>query len=476
MIPRWVFFSAVCLLASRGHAGMVLFSDLGPGGSYTTSGAPVSPDTYSGFDFVATATATVSQIDIALLPIASLFPLPTDMAGIALQTDSEEFGLPAPGDVIDSSSVSGLPSPFNLSDCDLAGVCTALVTLMPHSSYSQTAGTEYWPVAYGSQFLVLLTAAALTGMLARRRKGANGIAVRTPRRRPADPSGGPRRGRCLTCVFAPAALLLAGGVVSNAYGSPLPAPYFLYQINGLPQTAGDSLPGSYVGTLCDNLGNCAASTGSAFYFNPQGNGTVSASGSAPSKSPDAVGGASVSLEYYFGVFGPFDGPVPLKITGNLTTSAAFLANDGVAQATATVRVFDGEFASDPYTNFEACQSVQGPDPDNYEAGSCGIDSDGEPPNPTLQFSYYLTVNPNPDLNSLGSILLTVGGFAYNGTFSANIDPTITFAPGFDSTGLTLEFSPGPADTTTPEPRSLALLGAALVLGLTWGRRRRTGQA
>ncbi len=56
--------------------------------------------------------------------------------------------------------------------------------------------------------------------------------------------------------------------------------------------------------------------------------------------------------------------------------------------------------------------------------------------------------------------------------SATTDPVIEFAPGFDSTGYTLEFSPGIGDS--PEPASLTLLGIGSlgVLAYGWRRRRR----
>ena len=59
--------------------------------------------------------------------------------------------------------------------------------------------------------------------------------------------------------------------------------------------------------------------------------------------------------------------------------------------------------------------------------------------------------------------------------SALSDPLIDFAPGFDSTGYTLEFSPGIGDSpAAPEPASLTLLGIGSlgVLAYGWRRRRR----
>jgi hypothetical protein len=59
------------------------------------------------------------------------------------------------------------------------------------------------------------------------------------------------------------------------------------------------------------------------------------------------------------------------------------------------------------------------------------------------------------------------GSASGGSFTATIDPAITFAPGFDSTGVTLEFSPdiGSPVSSVPEPSNGELLLAGLVATL-----------
>jgi hypothetical protein len=64
--------------------------------------------------------------------------------------------------------------------------------------------------------------------------------------------------------------------------------------------------------------------------------------------------------------------------------------------------------------------------------------------------------------------------------SAFLDPVITFAPGFDSTGFSLEFSPGVGNEPdsgpgigTPEPSTLVMSSIAFVIwGVVWAYRQR----
>ncbi len=52
------------------------------------------------------------------------------------------------------------------------------------------------------------------------------------------------------------------------------------------------------------------------------------------------------------------------------------------------------------------------------------------------------------------------------TVTALADPVIRFAPGFDSTGYSLAFSPGIGNTSpVPEPATSGLLALGLGLGL-----------
>jgi hypothetical protein len=67
------------------------------------------------------------------------------------------------------------------------------------------------------------------------------------------------------------------------------------------------------------------------------------------------------------------------------------------------------------------------------------------------------------------------GDAVPGTVSAFVDPIISFAPGFDSTGYSIMVSPGIAngDPTVPEPASFTLAGLALAGAILLGRRKRS---
>jgi PEP-CTERM motif len=77
-----------------------------------------------------------------------------------------------------------------------------------------------------------------------------------------------------------------------------------------------------------------------------------------------------------------------------------------------------------------------------------------------------------DATSEVSTLDPFGGVSDQTVLNVVADPVISFAPGFDSTGYTLQFSPGVGNATVPEPSTLTLLGIAAVWSLGYGWRKR----
>jgi hypothetical protein len=70
-------------------------------------------------------------------------------------------------------------------------------------------------------------------------------------------------------------------------------------------------------------------------------------------------------------------------------------------------------------------------------------------------------------NTVYAIYLAAGGQdIVTGTFSATVDPAVVFAPGFDSTGYAITFSPDPAPVPVPAAVWLFLggVGGLAVLG------------
>jgi hypothetical protein len=139
MIARVPILAFASLLALDARAS-IIFSDLGPGGTYDiNTGASVlgaaetSQPVASGFAFAASATGIVQGIDIALT--TTRFPGTVSNVLVALQADSAG----SPGNVIESWHISDLPSVFD--------PCCTLWPLSPLSTYTLSAGTQYWLTA-----------------------------------------------------------------------------------------------------------------------------------------------------------------------------------------------------------------------------------------------------------------------------------------------------------------------------------------
>jgi hypothetical protein len=93
---------------------------------------------------------------------------------------------------------------------------------------------------------------------------------------------------------------------------------------------------------------------------------------------------------------------------------------------------------------------------------------------------HASASPSPDLLfnaqtgvtgiATYQVQLAVEGYTNGGSFAATVDPMITFAPGFDSTGWTLEVSADPPGTV-PEPGTMFLLPPVLAIVAAVRRKR-----
>lgn len=247
-------------------------------------------------------------------------------------------------------------------------------------------------------------------------------------------------------------VLLFAGLCSSASGDQLLPASYQAVVRGNPNVP--DAPGTYVGASCDSI-TCQSSTVTMLYGTGLhvGNGFADAEGRASQSSHFTYAAAEATVQYYFGVFGPFNGEVPLVFSGTAESAeGVFQEKDGSASAGGYIKIFNGNSRT---STFNFCDT-SAPNPNAIIITvPCAYDRG-------TSWTAQVLVTPNPSESELGSITLFAAGFAIGGNFIAEIDPTLTFAPGFDHTGLTLEFSPNPISTSTvPEPGSLLLLGSVI---------------
>jgi hypothetical protein len=73
--------------------------------------------------------------------------------------------------------------------------------------------------------------------------------------------------------------------------------------------------------------------------------------------------------------------------------------------------------------------------------------------------YQISVSVNATISYIDGVTL------------AFADPVISFAPGFNSTGMTLQFSPGIGNSAVPEPSTLVMSSIVLgMFGVVWAYR------
>jgi hypothetical protein len=225
---------------------------------------------------------------------------------------------------------------------------------------------------------------------------------------------------CLPLVFG---LSFIGSVAGAATLSP---PTINGSITGV---FGNGIPGG--GSISLN-----GLTVSAFYVNGKGSVSASASG-APGTNQ-----ANSQLFSAFEVLGPANSNVPLLFSVSGTTSAS----SGNGQ----IYAFLGS-------------SVNSPDIFGVTAQSCSVVGQCGPNTPT---SFAVNQLFSVASNTVYFVSIDAGGSNLNGgTFSAQVDPSVTFASGFNQPGYSLIYS---ADTATPVPLPAAawlFLSGAGLLGI-----------
>ncbi len=210
-----------------------------------------------------------------------------------------------------------------------------------------------------------------------------------------------------------------------------------------------SLPGSITGTEgCSESGaQCVTATLS---IAPYADGTASVSGNGSSY--DWGYGADLGqaiATFYVEVVGPTaNEPVYLILSGSGSATATSDAVGNVYVAT------DALVTGGP--TFHACV-----DPSDPTSGCAALGS-------SFSGVEDLTAYPGSYFD------ISVGGdgetqYGSSGSWSFTADPMVSFAPGFDSSGLSLEFSPDVGTISVPDPPAASLMLSGLgVLGMAGG--------
>ena len=188
------------------------------------------------------------------------------------------------------------------------------------------------------------------------------------------------------------------------------------------------------------------------------------------------GTSIVQLLYFFRVNGPA-ASVPIRIDGLLEISAggAVFEEDMIwgVSASISAQAFDGPLGPgvneiDTEVRQIGCNpNSVGPIPVPLPIPTCSATSQDEP------FQLTLTTQAGGD-NRVSLLVSANNEEAFFADFDALVDPVISFAPGFDATGYSIELSEG-VGNTVPEPGGpvLTTVGAGLFLLL---RRRKQSRA
>lgn len=222
-----------------------------------------------------------------------------------------------------------------------------------------------------------------------------------------------------------------------------------------------SIPGTVGGGDCYTIGACgtATVTGSFAYGDGAVFGNGSVSGLADNVDPLSDYGAG-DITFYFEVLGG----TPNEIVQLVLTAGVSVAATGNSVGNAFVNVTAAGSTNAP--SLHACTT---PDLASGSPNSCAA---GLPTSESGSFTFtalanFLSFSTGTYVPALDSVEISGDGetFSGAGTWSFSADPMISFAPGFDSSGLSIVFSPNfPGSAPTPEPGTLLLLGSGL-LGL-----------
>jgi hypothetical protein len=179
------------------------------------------------------------------------------------------------------------------------------------------------------------------------------------------------------------------------------------------------------------------------------------------------GTSIVQISYWFRVNGPPNAHVPIKIDGRVQLSAGNAVFEqnliwGVS-ASMSAQALDGPLGPgvgeiDSDADGVSCNpNSVGPNPLPPPIPSCPATEQDEP--------VLLSLNVQSGADNRVNLVATANNQAiFSADFDAQVDPVISFAPGFDSTGYSIELSEG-VGNTVPEPGAalMTLVGAGVLL-------------
>jgi hypothetical protein len=244
------------------------------------------------------------------------------------------------------------------------------------------------------------------------------------------------------------ALCLAAVPLAQAAGGPLPDPTYATTFN---QVQVGSTPGNYgAGGL---TGTIATVPQPMIHAHLEGQGT-----------------SFVEEIYWFRVVGPAGVEVPIQISGaiHIDLVGAVFQQNKIWGTTAQLigQSYDGEILGGGFVNqvdyqlatLDCNPGAEGPIASPPPIATCsGTKQDA---NPVL----ILKTKPGGD-NRVVMNAAVNNQEAFHASFDSVVDPIISFAPGFDSTGFTIIFNEG-IGNSAPEPGAalLVLLGALTLAG------------
>jgi hypothetical protein len=242
------------------------------------------------------------------------------------------------------------------------------------------------------------------------------------------------------------ALCLAGVPLAQAAAGPLPDPSYITTFN---QVQVGSTPGSFGSG--GTTGTIATVPNPMIHAHLEGQGT-----------------STLQETYWFRVVGPAGVEVPIQISGSLhidLVGAVFQQNEiWGTTAQLVAQSFDGELGpgvgqvDSQFATLDCGPGAEGPIASPPPIATCSATKQDS--NPVL----ILKTRSGGD-NRVTMTASVNNQEAFHASFDSVVDPIISFAPGFDSTGFTIIFNEG-IGNSAPEPGAalLVLLGALTLAG------------